>query len=113
MKNTLFAILLLFSGLLIAQKEDKKEEVKPIPKAQTFVTKHQGVFGGKTIDYTATGKETILTNKDVDSMLRSGPLPIPKRLWAMLENVLLPLFLMAARVRHPCGCTWAFLVLKS
>ncbi len=68
MKNTLFPVLLLFSGLLIAQKEDKKEEVKPIPKAQTFVTKHQGLFGGKTIDYTATGKETFLTNKDGDSI---------------------------------------------
>lgn len=68
MKKILFPILLLVTALLSAQKEDKKEEIKPIPKAQTFVTKHQGVFGGKTIDYAATGKETFLTNKEGDSI---------------------------------------------
>ncbi|MFT6796812.1 MAG: carboxypeptidase C (cathepsin A) [Maribacter sp.] len=68
MKKILFPILLLVSAVLSAQKEDNKEEVKPIPKAQSFVTKHQGVFGGKTINYTTTAKETYLTNKAGDSI---------------------------------------------
>lgn len=68
MKNILFPILLLVSVILSAQKEDKKEKVKPIPKAQSFVTKHQGVFGGKTINYTSTAEETYLTNKEGDSI---------------------------------------------
>jgi carboxypeptidase C (cathepsin A) len=68
MKKILFPILLLVSVVLSAQKEDEKEEVKPIPKAKSFMTKHQGVFGGKTINYTTTAKETYLTNKEGDSV---------------------------------------------
>lgn len=68
MKNIIFSIVLLFGLLTSAQKEEKKEEVKPIPKAQSFVTSHQGVFGGKTINYKATAIETYLVNKKGDSI---------------------------------------------
>ena len=34
-----------------------------IPEPKEFVTKHQIINGGKTIDYTATAKETYLTNE--------------------------------------------------
>ena len=68
MKKIIFSIVLLFGLLTSAQKEEKKEEVKPIPKAQSFVTSHQGVFGGKTINYKATAKETYLVNMKGDSI---------------------------------------------
>ena len=69
MKKIVFLAALILNGTITqAQKDDKKEEIKPIPKAQSFVTKHQGVFGGKTINYTATAKETFLTNKTGDSI---------------------------------------------
>jgi carboxypeptidase C (cathepsin A) len=51
-----------------AQETKKETATKPIPEAKSFVTKHQGVFGGKTIDYTTTAKESFLTNKDGDSI---------------------------------------------
>ncbi len=53
---------------LSAQKEEKKLVVKPIPIAQSFITAHQGVFGGKPIRYKATAKETYLTNDKGDSV---------------------------------------------
>ena len=58
-------LLCLFSQ---AQEGKKDTTPKPIPEAKSFVTKHQGVFGGKTIDYTTTAKETFLTNKKGDSI---------------------------------------------
>ena len=58
-------LLCLYSN---AQESIKESPLKPIPEAKSFVTKHQGVFGGKTIDYTTTAKETFLTNKDGDSI---------------------------------------------
>ncbi len=61
-------LIALFHLSVFAQKEEKKEEIKPIPKAQSFVTTHQGVFGGKTINYKATAKETYLVNKKGDSI---------------------------------------------
>lgn len=63
----IICIMLLCALQVTAQKE-KKEEIKPIPKAKSFVTSHQGVFGGKTINYKATAKETFLTNKMGDSI---------------------------------------------
>ncbi len=39
-----------------------------IPEAKTFVTKHQIINGGKTIDYTATAKETYLKNTENDTV---------------------------------------------
>lgn len=69
MKKVIFIAVLLLAHLsILAQKEEKKKEIKPIPKAKSFVTKHQGLFGGKTINYSVTAKETFLTNKTGDSI---------------------------------------------
>ena len=58
MKNH-FYLFVFFSILpLIAQEE--KEVVGPVPEPKSFVTTHQGLFGGKTIKYKATSKETYL-----------------------------------------------------
>lgn len=67
MKEIICSIILLAS-LQVTAQEEKKEDIKPIPKAKSFVTSHQGVFGGKTINYKATAKETFLTNKMGDSI---------------------------------------------
>ena len=67
-KKLLLATSLLLCLLTQAQETKKDTTPKPIPEAKSFVTKHQGVFGGKTIDYTTTAKETFLTNKDGDSI---------------------------------------------
>ena len=69
MKKIIFPFLLVMFHLsILAQKEEKKEEIKSIPKAKSFETSHQGVFGGKTINYKAIGKETFLVNKKGDSI---------------------------------------------
>ncbi|MFS4469031.1 S10 family peptidase [Maribacter sp. 2210JD10-5] len=66
-KNYIFLVLLLSGVFTVAQ--DKKEEApKPIPPAKSFVTYYQGTFGGKSIPYTATAKETYLTNMKGDSV---------------------------------------------
>ncbi|PTM01188.1 MAG: peptidase S10, partial [Bacteroidetes bacterium] len=45
--------------------QEKKEEVeKPIPIAQSFVTSHQGTFGGALLKYKATASETYLKDSD-------------------------------------------------
>jgi carboxypeptidase C (cathepsin A) len=70
MKKILVNVLstLCFS-LVFSQADDPSATApKAIPAAQIFETLHQGVFGGKTINYKATGKETFLTNKDGDSI---------------------------------------------
>ncbi len=68
-KRTLFLIGLLCATITVnAQKAMKKEAIKPIPKPQSFITTHQGVFGGKTVNYKATAKETYLTNDKGDSV---------------------------------------------
>jgi carboxypeptidase C (cathepsin A) len=68
MKKLVLPAMLLFGLAISAQKEEKKTEDKPIPKLQSFETSHQGVFGGKTINYKAMAKETFLTNKEGDSI---------------------------------------------
>lgn len=69
MRTIILLVIFLSIGFsIVAQKEEKKEEIKAIPKAKSFETSHQGVFGGKTIDYKATAKETYLTNKMGDSI---------------------------------------------
>ncbi|MFH6603124.1 S10 family peptidase [Maribacter algicola] len=60
----LFSICLFF----LNAQEGEKEKIKPIPRAKSFVTSHQGIFGGKTINYTATAKETFLIDKKGDSI---------------------------------------------
>lgn len=67
-KLTLFTLLFTSSLFVLSQTDNKEEIAKPIPKAKTFETMHQGVFGGKTINYKATAKETFLTNKAGDSI---------------------------------------------
>ncbi len=52
----------------MAQEDEKEAAPKPIPEAKSFITMHQGVFGGKSINYAATAKETFLTNKNGDSI---------------------------------------------
>jgi len=61
-RSLLFTLLISFP--VLAQKG--KNEVKPIPKPQSFITHHQGVFNGKTIKYLASAKETYLKNKQGD-----------------------------------------------
>ena len=69
MRNFFLITSSLLICLLSQGQETKKESTpKAIPEAKSFITKHQGVFGGKTIDYTTTAKETFLTNKDGDSI---------------------------------------------
>ena len=48
MKKILLTILITTQLTAIAQKETK-EEIKPIPKPQSFITSHQGTFNGNTI----------------------------------------------------------------
>ncbi len=67
MKKTLLTILIITHLTALAQKETK-EEIKPIPKPQSFVTSHQGTFNGKTIKYKATAKESYLKNSKGDSV---------------------------------------------
>lgn len=66
--NFIITASFLFCLVSWAQEVKKETALKPIPKAKSFVTKHQGIFGGKTIDYTATAKETFLTDKNGDSI---------------------------------------------
>ncbi|MGB2761033.1 MAG: peptidase S10 [Maribacter stanieri] len=69
MRNLLLlATSLLFLQFSQAQEPKKETKKKPIPEAKSFITKHKGVFGGTAMDYTATAKETFLTNKDGDSI---------------------------------------------
>ena len=67
MKKILLTILITTHLTSLAQKETK-EEIKPIPKPQSFVTSHQGIFNGKTIKYKATAKESYLKNSKGDSV---------------------------------------------
>jgi carboxypeptidase C (cathepsin A) len=67
MKNILFLLVIsFFSFTTLAQ--EKKEVVKPIPIAKSFITTHKGFFGGKSISYKATAKETYLKNTEGDSV---------------------------------------------
>lgn len=67
MKKILLTILIITHLTALAQKETK-EEIKTIPKPQSFVTSHQGTFNGKTIKYKATAKESYLKNSLGDSV---------------------------------------------
>ncbi|MGB3149527.1 MAG: peptidase S10 [Maribacter sp.] len=69
MKNCLSLFcLFLFTHPIFSQESEKEVPMKPILPAKSFVTDHQGVYGGKTINYTATAKETYLTNEKGDSV---------------------------------------------
>ena len=60
-KKVLIATFIVFQLSGYAQKE--KTDSKPIPKPKSFITSHQGTFGGKTIKYKATAKETYLKDQ--------------------------------------------------
>ncbi|MCO4820543.1 MAG: peptidase S10 [Flavobacteriaceae bacterium] len=64
MKNNYLAIILCLSCLFVFSQEAEQIDSKPIPEAKSFVTQHKGVFGNKTISYTAVAKETYLKNND-------------------------------------------------
>jgi carboxypeptidase C (cathepsin A) len=55
-----FILFFIFSVTLSAQ--EKKEEIKPIPEAKSFTTKHEITSGGKSIKYNAVASETYLKN---------------------------------------------------
>jgi carboxypeptidase C (cathepsin A) len=48
--------------------QGKKEEIKPIPEAKSFLTKHDIISGGELIKYDAVASETYLKNNDGDSL---------------------------------------------
>ena len=63
------ALLLIFfisSSILLANEEDsiEKDENKLIPEPTSFVTEHEGRFGGKFIKYRVSAGETYLRDKD-------------------------------------------------
>lgn len=69
MRNLFFlTVCFLLIPSVYGQSSKNEKNIKPIPPTKTFVTKHQGVFGGKNIEYTTTAKETYLTNKEGDSI---------------------------------------------
>ncbi len=46
--------------------QEKEAKSKAVPEPKSFTTKGQGVFGGSTIAYNATAKETYLKNDEGD-----------------------------------------------
>lgn len=64
MRKIIFLLTLTILNYPLTAQEVKKEDIKPIPEAQSFVTTHQENFGGKSIKYIATAKETYLKNNN-------------------------------------------------
>ncbi len=64
-KIVIQSCLIVFPSLIWSQ-DTLKNVVIPEPKS--FVTKHQIINGGKTIEYTATAKETYLKDENGDSV---------------------------------------------
>lgn len=52
--------LFLLIGSSVYAQDKNAESKKSIPSPKSFITSHQGSFGGKTIRYTAIAKETYL-----------------------------------------------------
>ena len=46
-------------------QEKKEEDEKPIPIAQSFVTSHQGTFGGALLKYNPNIPPTFLAQKSM------------------------------------------------
>ena len=65
-KAALLLIFFISSSLLLANEENltEKDEKKLIPKPTSFVTEHEGRFGGKLIKYRISAGETYLRDKD-------------------------------------------------
>ncbi len=66
-KNTILSIFFLSTSVFFAQEKNDTVS-KEIPKAQSFVTQHEIVNGGRKISYIATAKETYLKNKEGDEV---------------------------------------------
>ncbi len=58
---TCFLFLL---GLYTGVAQEEKQEEKPIPEAQSFVTQHQIVNGGKSISFAAKAAEHYLKDEE-------------------------------------------------
>ena len=66
LKKPTYMLLAFFGfsfGVAFAQNENK-EEPKPVPEPKSFITLHQGTYGGKIIKYKVTAGEMHLKNKD-------------------------------------------------
>ena len=65
-KATFLLMFLMSSSLLLANEEDstEKDEKKFIPEPTSFVTEHEGMFGGESIKYRISAGETYLRDKD-------------------------------------------------
>ena len=65
-KATFLLIFFMSSSLLLANEEDltEKDEKKFIPEPTSFVTEHEGRFGGKSIEYRISAGETYLRDND-------------------------------------------------
>ncbi len=59
-----FCLLLITSSLLAQASSQDKAATKPVSPPKIFKSQHQGTFGGKVIQYTATAGEIYLTNKE-------------------------------------------------
>lgn len=59
-------LIFLLSLDLFAQ--EKKEIIKPIPEAKSFVTNHEITNGGKLIKFSSIASETYLRNEEGDSV---------------------------------------------
>ena len=66
LKTIFLLIFFMSSSLLLANEEDstEKDEKKFIPEPTSFVTEHEGRFGGKSIEYRISAGETYLRDKD-------------------------------------------------
>jgi len=64
MNKILILLITVFCSTVSIAQEKKENDKKPIPIAKSFVTTHQGSFGGVTIKYKATASETYLTDSD-------------------------------------------------
>ena len=65
LKILYFCFLTLLTTALSAQE---KADSTKTPSPKSFITNHQGIFGGKIIRYKATAKETYLKNDKGDSV---------------------------------------------
>ena len=65
-KPAFLLLFLLSSSVLWADEEEstEKSDKKPIPEPTSFVSEHNGMFGGKSINYTLTAGETYVRDKD-------------------------------------------------
>ena len=80
-KATFLLIFFMSFNLLLANEKDsiEKDEKKFIPEPTSFVTEHEGMFGGKSIKYRVSAGETYLRDKD-------GQFPKPVYLHLLIQR---------------------------